>query len=142
MNILRFLSEHIFLVTLALVSGGMLVWPMLRGNGGGAGVTTLQATQLINRDDAIMLDVRDAAAYAQSHILNARNIPMADLEGRVGELAKGKGKTRVIIVHCESGVRSTAAHALLTKQGFEKVFTLNGGIAAWKDAGLPLEAKA
>ena len=53
--------------------------------------------------------------------------------------AKGKGKSRVIIVHCESGVRSTAAHALLTKQGFEKVFTLNGGIAAWKAASLPTE---
>lgn len=142
MNFLKFLSDHIFLVTIAVVSGGMLAWPLLRGTGGSAAVTTLQATQMINREDAIMLDVRDTDAYAQGHILNARNIPMAQLEERVAELAKGKGKTRTIIVHCETGVRSNAAHALLVKQGFEKVFTLSGGIAAWKTAGLPVEGKA
>lgn len=142
MNLLTFLSEHIFLVTIALVSGGMLAWPLLRGSGGSNAVSTLQATQMINRDDALMLDVRDTDAFAKAHILNARNIPMAQLQERVAELAKGKGKTRTIIVHCETGVRSSAAHALLAKEGFEKVFTLSGGIAAWKSAGLPVEGKA
>lgn len=141
MNILTFLSEHLFLVTLALVSGGMLVWPLIRGGAGGSALSTLQATQLINREDAILLDVRDAAAYAQGHIINARNIPIAHLEERAGELAKQKGKTRPIIVHCDSGARSGAALPILTKQGFEKVFTLAGGITAWKAAGLPVEGK-
>ncbi len=140
MDILKFLSDNIYLVILASVSGGMLLWPMLRGSlGGSASLNTLQATQMINREDALMLDVRDAAAFAGGHILNARNIPLAQLEARVADLGKQKDKGKPIIVHCETGVRSTGAVAVLNKQGFEKVFTLAGGIAAWKQAGLPTE---
>ena len=141
MDILKFLSEHYVLVIIALASGGMLLWPLLRGPGGSS-LSTLQATQLINHDDALMLDVRDADAYAQSHIINARNIPMAQLEARAVELARQKGKERPVIVHCETGNRSTAGAALLSKHGFEKVFTLSGGIAAWKQAGLPVEGRS
>jgi rhodanese-related sulfurtransferase len=135
----KFLTEHVFLVTMALVSGGMLIWPMLRDRAGGSTLSTLQATQMINREDALLLDVRDAAAYAQGHIINARNIPMAQLEERAAELGKQKGKTKPVIVHCDNGTRSQAGMALLAKHGFEKVFTLAGGISAWKAAGLPME---
>lgn len=139
MDIFKFITDHLFLVTMALVSGGMLVWPLLRERSGGSSLSTLQATQLINREDALLLDVRDAAAYAQGHIINARNIPMSQLEERAAELGKQKGKARPVIVHCESGTRSAAGMALLTKHGFEKVYTLAGGITAWKAAGLPME---
>ena len=139
MDIFKFITDHLFLVTMALVSGGMLVWPLLRERSGGSSLSTLQATQLINREDALLLDVRDAAAYAQGHIINARNIPMSQLEERAAELGKQKGKTRPVIVHCDNGTRSAAGMALLNKHGFEKVFTLAGGITAWKAAGLPME---
>lgn len=139
MEILTFLSNHLLLVTVALVSGGMLVWPLLRERTGSTALSTLQATQLINREDALLLDVRDAAAYAREHIINARNIPMSQLEERAAELGKQKGKSRPVIVHCENGNRSTAGMAVLSKHGFEKVFSLAGGISAWKAAGLPLE---
>lgn len=140
MDILKFLSDNIYLVILAAVSGGMLVWPMLRGSlGGGSSLNTLQATQMINQQDALMLDVRDAVAFAEGHILNARNIPLAQLDARAGDLGKQKDKARPIIVHCETGARSSGAVAILNKQGFEKVFTLAGGLAAWKQAGLPTE---
>lgn len=139
MEILKFLSNNLMLVTVALVSGGMLLWPLLRERSGGSSLSTLQATQMINREDALLLDVRDASAYAQGHIINARNIPMSQLEERAPELGKQKGKTRPVIVHCESGTRSAAGMAMLNKHGFEKVFTLAGGISAWKAAGLPME---
>jgi len=139
MDILKFLSDNLLLVTVAVVSGGMLVWPLLRERSGGTSLTTLQATQLINHEDALLLDVRDAAAYAKGHIINARNIPMSQLEARAAELGKQKGKTRPVIVHCENGARSAAGMALLSKHGFEKVFTLAGGISAWRAAGLPME---
>jgi rhodanese-related sulfurtransferase len=139
MEILTFLSNHLLLVTVALVSGGMLVWPLIRERTGSTALSTLQATQLINREDALLLDVRDAAAYAREHIINARNIPMSQLEERAAELGKQKGKSRPVIVHCENGTRSTAGMAVLSKHGFEKVFSLAGGISAWKAAGLPLE---
>lgn len=142
MNIFNFLTEHIYLVTLALVSGGMLVWPLLRGGAGGDSVSTLQATQMINRDDALMLDVRDAAEHAKAHIINARNIPIAELDAKIGDLARHKAKGRPIIVHCESGTRSGAALTILRKQGFENVFSLAGGITAWRAAGLPLESNS
>lgn len=139
MHIFKFISEHLFLVAACLVSGGMLIWPLLRDRAGGATLSTLQATQMINREDALLLDVRDAAAYANGHILNARNIPMSQLEGRIAELGRQKGKTKPVIVHCENGTRSQAGMALLAKSGFEKVFTLAGGVSAWKAAGLPME---
>ena len=139
MDIFKFVSDNLFLVTMAFVSGGMLVWPLLRERTGGSNLSTLQATQLINREDALLLDVRDAADYAKGHIINARNIPMSQLEERAVELGKQKGKTRPVIVHCQNGTRSAAGMAMLSKHGFEKVFTLAGGITAWKAAGLPME---
>lgn len=138
-NIFKFISEHMFLVTMALVSGGMLIWPLLRDKTGGTTLSTLQATQMINHEDALLLDVRDADSYAQGHIINARNIPMSQLDERAAELGKQKGKAKPVIIHCENGTRSTAGMALLVKHGFEKVFTLAGGISAWKAAGLPME---
>jgi rhodanese-related sulfurtransferase len=137
-NIFKFITEHVFLVTMALVSGAMLIWPLLRDKTGGSSLSTLQATQMINREDALLLDVRDAAVYAQGHIINARNIPMAQLDERAAELGKQKGKTKPVIVHCDNGARSQAGMTLLAKHGFEKVFTLAGGISAWKAAGLPM----
>ena len=136
-NILKFVTDNIFLVGVAFVSGAMLVWPAVRRGASGASVSTLQATLLINQQNALVLDVRDAAEYENGHLLNARNIPLGELEPRAGELEKHKGKP--VIVVCDDGNRSGKAATALRKQGFEQVFTLSGGIRAWRQAGLPLE---
>ena len=128
-------SDNIFLIAVAFVSGAMLVWPVVRRGAGGAQVNTLQATMMINQD-ALVLDVRDAAEYQQEHILNARNIPMKELESRLKEI--DKYKTRSVIVTCGTGNRSAAAVSLLKKNGFDNVVSLSGGTAAWKQAGLPM----
>jgi len=135
----EFITKNIFLVMVALVSGGMLIWPFLRKGAGGPWVNTLQATQLMNREDAIVVDLRAAAEYAKGHILGARNIPLAELERRAGEL--DKFKARPLIVHCDQGNRSGAGIALLRKLGFANVSNLAGGYAAWQQAGLPVEKK-
>ena len=135
MDIFTFISNHILLVMLALVSGGMLLWPLLRPGAGSSSVSTLQATQMINRQDALMLDVRDEAAYAEGHIINARNIPLDQLEARVTDL--GKHKNKPVIAYCDGGTRSAGAVAALGKLGIEKAFSLAGGFTAWKQAGLP-----
>jgi rhodanese-related sulfurtransferase len=132
-----FISKNIFLVIIALVSGGMLLWPLVRKGMGGPGVNTLQATQMMNRDDALVLDLRPAAEFANGHILGARNLPLAELERRAGELDKHKAKP--VIVHCADGSRSGAGVALLRKRGFANVVNLSGGYAAWQQAGLPVE---
>jgi rhodanese-related sulfurtransferase len=132
---LEFIIKNWALVAIAAVSGGMLLWPLLRKGVGG--VSTLQATQLMNRDDALVVDLRLAAEFAKGHILGARGIPLADLERRAGEL--DKHKTRPVILYCGDGNRAGSGAALLRKSGFANVVNLTGGYAAWQQAGLPVE---
>ena len=134
---MEFITKNIFLVLVALVSGGMLIWPFLRRGTGGPWVNTLEATQLINRSDALVIDLRAADEYAKGHILGAKNIPLADLERRRGELEKHKAKP--VIMHCGNGNSSGAGVALLRKNGFASVHNLAGGYAAWQAAGLPVQ---
>lgn len=129
--------DNIFLVAVAVVSGAMLVWPLLRRGAGGPSVTTLEATQMINRQDALLLDVREQAEYAQAHILNARGLPLSQLEARIGDIEKFKDKP--LIVYCATDNRSGAAAATLKKRGFSNVVILSGGFAAWQQAGLPVQ---
>lgn len=137
-NILKFISDNILLVGVAVVSGAMLVWPALRrGAGGGPAVSTLEATLLMNQKGALVLDLREAAEYERGHVLGSRNVPLDQLEARAGDFEKYK--TKPVLVVCESGNRSGRAVGLLRKQGFEQVFTLSGGIGGWRQAGLPLE---
>ncbi|HYT16177.1 MAG TPA: rhodanese-like domain-containing protein [Burkholderiales bacterium] len=136
-DLFKFVSDNIFLVAVALVSGGMLIWPALRRGAGGASVTTLQATLLINQQNALVLDVREASEYEKGHMLHARNIPLGELETRAGELEKQKAKP--VIAVCDTGNRAGKAASVLRRLGFEKVHTLGGGIGAWQEAGLPLE---
>jgi rhodanese-related sulfurtransferase len=136
-DLMKFVVDNIYLIVVAFVSGGMLLWPVVRRGTGGASVNTLEATQLINRQDALVLDVRNAEEFQRGHILNARNIPLSQIDTRHGDIARYKDKP--VIVTCESGNRSGAAAATLRKQGFAQVFNLSGGVAAWQQAGLPVE---
>ena len=132
-----FVLDNIFLVAVAVVSGTMLLWPLLRSGGGGPSVTTLEATQMINRQDALVLDVREQAEYAQAHVLNARGMPLSQIETRLGDIEKFKEKP--VIVYCATNNRSSVAVAKLKKHGFTQVYSLNGGFAAWQQAGLPVQ---
>jgi len=134
---MEFITKNIFLIVIAAVSGGMLLWPLLRKGTGGPWVNTLQATQLMNRDDALVVDLRPADEFAKGHILGARSIPLTDLPRRSGELDKHKAKP--VIVHCGDGNRAGGGAALLRKNGFANVVNLSGGYAAWQQAGLPVE---
>jgi rhodanese-related sulfurtransferase len=132
-----FVQNNLLLILVAFASGAMLIWPVVRRASGGPWVNTLEATQMINREDALVIDVRDPAEYAKGHILGARNVPLAELERRSAELARHKAKP--VILCCESGNRSGTALAALRRQGFEKVHNLAGGFGAWQQAGLPVE---
>ena len=134
---MKFVMDNIFLIAVALVSGAMLIWPLLRRGAGGPSVNTLEATQLINRQDALVLDVREQAEYAQSHILNSRGLPLSQIEARIADIEKFKDKP--VIVYCATGNRSSTAAALMRKHGFSSVFNLSGGFAAWQQAGLPVQ---
>lgn len=122
----------------ALVTGGMLIWPLFNRLlvGNVAQVGAFEAVQLINRRDALVLDVRDKADYAVGHIPEARNIPLPELAARLHELEKFK--SRPIVVNCQSGTRAAGVCDLLKRNGFE-VFALRGGISGWAQAGMPVE---
>ena len=102
-------------------------------------VGPLQLTQLVNHQDAMVLDVRNPADFQQGHIVNAKNIPIAELPTRLKELEKHKDKP--IIVCCQRGVTSLAGVNQLTQAGFDKVFNLKGGINGWVSDKLPLSKK-
>ena len=132
-----FVRNNILLFVVALVSGGMLLWPLLRRTTGGPWVNTTQATQLINREDALVVDVREPNEFAAGHVLGAKNVPLAKLDASGAELTKKK--ERPVIVYCDSGQRSATALAVLKKQGYTRVANLSGGMGAWQQAGLPVE---
>jgi rhodanese-related sulfurtransferase len=135
---MEFVEQNFIWVALAVVSGSMLIWPMLTG-GGAAGLTPAQATLMMNRQDALVLDIRETSEWAVNHIAGSRHITLSQLEKRLSEI--DKFKARPVIVCCASGHRSSAACSQLKKGGFEKVFSLAGGLTAWTDAGLPVTAK-
>ena len=104
-----------------------------------AGLTPAGAVNLMNSEDVVVLDVREPSETAGGKIAKAIQIPMSALPKRVGELEKHKGKT--VIVYCKTGARASAACKELSRQGFEKVYSLNGGMLAWQDAHLPISKK-
>lgn len=132
-----FVQQNLTWVMLALVSGGMLLFQTLRG--GGAGISVADATLKINREDAVVLDVRETHEWDKGHIANARHIAMGQIDKRLHEIEKFK--SRPVIVVCASGNRSSFACGTLKRAGFEQVFNLSGGIGAWSDAGLPVTTK-
>ena len=135
---MKFILNNVWLVLAALVSGVILVWPLIhRRLSGVPEVGALEAVQLLNRKDAVMIDVRDASEFNAGHAPNARNIPLAELEKRIGELEKFKNRPAVVI--CPSGGRSHGAPALLKKAGFAEVVVLGGGLGAWQQANMPVE---
>lgn len=137
-DVIEFLSQNILLVALIIVSGGMLLWPLFNSAVAGAQqVSTLEATRLINAGDALILDVREASEFASGRIPKSRNVPFSDLAKRVGDLEKFKSKP--VVVTCASGSRSSGAVRLLKNAGFSNLYLLKGGMAAWRDASLPVE---
>lgn len=133
---MEFINQNVLLISLVVVSGLSMLWPVLARPSGNA-VTPAEATQLINREDAHIVDVREADEYASGHLPDAKNIPVAKLADRIGELEKFKDKP--IIVCCATGMRSNKACAELKKHGFEKLHNLAGGVDAWVGAGYPIK---
>ena len=135
----EFLSNNLLLVMLFLASGVMLVWPEIvkLSGGGGAEVGTLEATRLMNQGASLVLDIRDPKDFATGHLPRARNIPLKELPGRMGEI--GKFKEKPVIVTDRSTTRAGSACRFLRREGFSNVFHLKGGVAAWQQASLPVE---
>lgn len=136
---MEFLKLNWQWAALAVASGAWLLFDFIRNKGDKTLLSPVEATLLINREDAVIVDVRDETEFVRGHIPNARHLPLADLARRSGELEKFKN--RPIILYCASGSRSANALAQLRKAGFEKLFNLRGGMMEWEKAGQPVSRK-
>lgn len=136
-QLLEFAGNHALLVglfvgLLALLAGTEVARQLRKYRE----VSPTQATQLINREDAAVLDVRSANEFQEGHIAGARNVPADALEQQKKQL--DKLKDRPVIVCCIAGPRSTKVAGWLTANGFDRVYLLSGGIRAWQSENLPL----
>jgi rhodanese-related sulfurtransferase len=136
---LKFLIDNWFLVLAALLSGGLLLWPLLRAGAQGAALTTAQAVQLINRGKGVLIDVSEPEEFAKSHVAGARNVPFGQIDGHK---ALPSNKALPLVVVCPTGARAGRAAAMLRKNGYEKAQPLSGGLNAWREAQLPVERAA
>lgn len=124
------------LIAVAVASGAMLLWPLIQG-ATASGLDPAAAVQLINREKGVVIDVCDPTEFAAGHVGGAKNISLADLEGKLGTVVKNK--TLPLILVCQSGARSARAVATAKKLGYDKAQSLAGGLTGWKAANLPIE---
>ena len=101
----------------------------------GSALSPQQATLLVNRQDGVILDIRDKKAFEAGHIVDAVNIPLAKLGERSSELEKFREKPLVVV--CNMGQQSGEAVKLLEEKGFTEVSRMSGGMTEWSSQGLP-----
>ena len=137
---LEFVTNHPLLWTAFFGILGLLVFGEIRARTRAwKEIGPLEATALINHEDAVVLDVREAGEYRNGHILNAVHVPLGELPSRIEKLKKYQG--RPIIAYCQTGTRSGSACSRLEKAGFERIYNLRGGAAAWVRENLPVTPK-
>lgn len=133
-QLIEFITNNYLLVLAFVLCLGMLLFS--ESKKAGAAVSTNEAVQLINKEDAVLLDIRAKKEFETGAITDSIHIPLVDLDKRISELEKHK--THNIIVICNMGQTSGTACKKLMAAGFEKVVRLKGGITEWKAQSLPL----
>ena len=135
-----FFSENIILfAALGVILALILRMEIKNAMRGFKNITPAEAVQLINKEDAVIVDVRESNELAQGSIRNAKHLALSVLKQRVDELTSYADKP--VIAYCKSGMRSGEACEILKKNNFTNVMSLKGGIEAWKVANLPVVKK-
>ena len=132
----KFIIDNWYLLVIALVSGTMLLYPMLKGATAGS-LSTAQAIQLINRDKAVVIDVCEPEEFAAGHVKGAKNVPLGQLEERLPQVVKNKALPVILV--CAKGARAQRATGVAKKLGYDNAQALAGGLTAWRAATLPVE---
>ena len=136
-----------FILNHPLLWGGLIVVLVMlvraefeHQTGKASQLNPMNAIRLMNNtDDALVLDVRDTAAFKKGHIKNAKNMPFTTLKDKLDELAKYR--EREVLAYCASGAVSNKACRMLSKAGFSHVHNISGGLNGWLDAKLPTTTK-
>jgi rhodanese-related sulfurtransferase len=133
----KFFIDNWTLFAIAIASAAMLLWPVVSRGARAGSLTTSEAVMLMNREKAVVIDVCEAAEFANGHVVGAKNIPLSQLEAKLAGTVKNKSTPLVMV--CASGVRSNRAVSIATKLGYDKALSLSGGMGAWREASLPVE---
>lgn len=133
-QLFEFIGNHYILTGLFAVLMALFVRNELQR--GGRAVSAQQLVDLINREGAVVVDVRDKKEFGEGHIVDALNIPHTAIASRIGELERHKVKP--VVVACKMGQHAGAVGTILRKAGFENVARLRGGITEWRNQNLPV----
>lgn len=134
-----FYQNSIYFLIFLLVSGGLLLFPLLRQQGkGNTGLSVKEAVNLVNRENAVFVDLRPAQSYHAGSIPSARNLPADEFEQKAGTLPRNKP----LILVCDTGRDSAKMAGVLRGKNTENVYTLAGGMGAWKADGMPVKQHA
>jgi rhodanese-related sulfurtransferase len=133
----KFFTDYtnLVLIAIVLISGGLLLWPTISRRGRG-GLSAAEATQLINRRNAAVIDLRPSADFAKGHLPAARHLEFAELQAKVAQLVKNKNNPVLLV--CQTGQQSNKAARIVQDAGYAEVHVLEGGVDAWQKAGMPV----
>lgn len=135
-DIFSFLENHWMLSSALLIVLILLIFiEFLKQKGGGAKIGPSQLTHFINHQNAVVLDIRDADAFKTGHIVDAISMPAKDFDEKLKKLEKYKNQPIVLV--CGAGIDSHKKYLALQTKGYN-TYVLNGGLRAWKEAGMPL----
>jgi rhodanese-related sulfurtransferase len=132
----KFIFDNWMLITVAVASGSLLLWPVIQG-AATAGLDPTGAVMLINREKGVVIDVCEPAEFAAGHVGGAKNVPLNQLEAKLAGVVKNKALPLILV--CQSGARSGRAVAIAKKLGYEQAQSLGGGLSSWRAANLPVE---
>lgn len=132
-RVIEFMTNHWELVGIFAAFLAALLWDNNRRSG--QSVSPAMATAMINKENALVLDIRDSKDFAAGHLASAVNIPYAKLAERMSEL--DKHKEQPIILVCKTGQTVSIAGKMLREKGFNAI-RLNGGMMEWSNQNLPV----
>ncbi|MEJ2345376.1 MAG: rhodanese-like domain-containing protein [Gammaproteobacteria bacterium] len=136
----EFIGNHLALsIAFVVLLIAVVVTEIRFRTGGSNDLSPLQTTQLMNHQNAVLVDVREHKEFQEGHIANAIHIPLSQINDQAKKLEKYK--KRPIIAYCRTGSRSGSACNRLQKHGFESVYNLRGGLMAWQKDNLPVTRK-
>ena len=133
-----FMTEYWYLFAMLFVIVLMLsVDPASRSAAGSKSLTPAQLPQLQSREHPVIVDLSESDKFAEGHIAQSINVPYSKLEDSLGKIRKYQKKPLVLV--CENGNNARKAVSVLHKNDFEDIYTLAGGLAAWRKDNMPLE---
>jgi rhodanese-related sulfurtransferase len=130
---LEFAAQQWILIAALMAAVGMLIAHEARK--AGPALSPQQAIKLVNAEEGVFVDLRDAAAFNKGHIVEALHIPASKVIERKEELAKYRDRPVVLV--CNMGQHAGTAAKQLRAAGFDKVYKMAGGMIEWSNLQLP-----